>query len=92
MIIRRRYIRRESKTRSRENRQYRERVKVWKVGKRCADFRRQIAQILQDHELRQPRQLRDVGQAQVLPPGRAQNGSRGSESCAHSRTLSYSAR
>ena len=32
----RRYIRRESKTRGRENRLYRAEVKFWKVGKRCA--------------------------------------------------------
>ncbi len=36
MIYRRRYIRRESRTRSRLNGQYRAQVEAWKAGKRCA--------------------------------------------------------
>lgn len=36
MIIRRRYIRRESKTKAKVNRLYRVAVEAWKVGKRCA--------------------------------------------------------
>lgn len=36
MTYRRRYIRRESRTRARANRRYRLAVQAWKVGKRCA--------------------------------------------------------